>query len=170
MEIKDLAIKIDKLSEKFDKNFKKVDEKFEKIDENFKKVDANFKKIDENFEKVNESFKKVDKNFEQVDASFKNIDQRFKKVEQKLNEVNQKCDDSKTELLGEIRESFFCFEQDYGKEIDAVYDIVVLNKQTTDIKISKLDEKIERNDSRIMRDYMEIESLKKINSKTNSEN
>ena len=36
--------------------------------------------------------------------------------------------------------------------------------------MSELDEKFERNDRRIMRDYMEIENLKKLNSKTNSEN
>ena len=114
---------------------------------------------------------KIDELSEKIEGQFNNMDQKFEKMEQRFEKIDEIAEHNQMkELTGEIRESFFCFEQEYGKEIDAVYDIVVLNKQTADIKISELDKKIDRNDSRIMRDYMEIENLKKLNSKTNSEN
>ena len=67
----------------------------------------------------------------------------------------------KTEVNDEIRDRFFVFEQDYGTKIDAMYDIIVLNKEITDEKIEELRKQNEINEFRTIKNAIEIDSLKK---------
>lgn len=82
-------------------------------------------------------------------------------------EIRKEMTNFKTEVKDEIRERFFCFEQEYGRKIDGIYDVVVLNKQITDEKINDLEKRVKTNEMRIIKNSLEIDSLKskKINSK-----
>lgn len=82
-------------------------------------------------------------------------------------EMKDEMSNFKTEIKDEIRERFFCFEQEYGRKIDGIYDVVVLNKQITDEKINDLDKRVKTNEMRIIKNSLEIDSLKskKLNSK-----
>ena len=82
-------------------------------------------------------------------------------------EVKDEMNTFKTEVKDEIRERFFVFEHEYGRKIDGLYDVVVLNKQITDNKIEELEQKVDTNDMRIIKNSLDITSLnsKKVNSK-----
>ena len=82
-------------------------------------------------------------------------------------EIKDEMSNFKTEVKDEIRERFFVFEHDYGRKIDGLYDVIVLNKQITDNKIDELEQKVGANDMRIIKNSLDITSLnsKKVNSK-----
>ena len=82
-------------------------------------------------------------------------------------EMREEMSDFKSEVKDEIRERFFVFEQDYGRKIDGLYDVLVLNKQITDSRINELEQKVDTNDMRIMKNSLDITSLnsRKVNSK-----
>ena len=52
------------------------------------------------------------------------------------------------------------FEQEYGTKIDAMYDIIVLNKEKTDLEIEELKKRVNTNEMRIIKNSLEIDSLK----------
>ena len=105
----------------------------------------------DNFEKV---LKKELGNFEKHFIEFKD-------------DMKNEMSNFKTEVKDEIRKRFFVFEHDYGRKIDGLYDVVVLNKQIADNKIDELEQKVEANDMRIIKNSLDITALnsKKVNSK-----
>ena len=64
-------------------------------------------------------------------------------------------------LKSEMRNRFFVFEHEYGRKIDAMYDIIVLNKELTDLEIQELKKKEDINEMRIIKNSLEIDSIKK---------
>lgn len=67
----------------------------------------------------------------------------------------------KNEVSSEIRDRFFVLEEEYGTKINAIYDVVVLNKEISDKKFEDLEKRISTNEMRIIQNALEIDSLKK---------
>lgn len=127
--------------------------------ENFEKV---LKKELGNFEKHFVEFKEDMKNeMTSFKSEMKNEMASFK------SEIKEEMSNFKVEVKDEIRERFFVFEHEYGRKIDGLYDVVVLNKQITDNKIDELEQKVDTNDMRIIKNSLDIKSLnsRKVNSK-----
>lgn len=127
----------------------------------------------ENFEKVlKKELGIFEKHFTEFKDDMKNEMSNFKlEIKDEMSsfktEIKDEMSNFKTEVKDEIRERFFVFEHDYGRKIDGLYDVVVLNKQITDNKIDELEQKVGANDMRIIKNSLDITSLnsKKVNSK-----
>lgn len=115
-----------------------------------------------NFEKHFVEFKEDMKNeMTSFKSEMKNEMASFK------SEMKEEMSNFKVEVKDEIRERFFVFEHEYGRKIDGLYDVLVLNKQITDNKIEELEQKVDTNDMRIIKNSLDITSLnsRKVNSK-----
>ncbi len=119
----------------------------------------------DNFEKVlKKELGNFEKHFIEFKDDMKNEMSNFKtEIKDEMSnfksEIKDEISNFKTEVKDEIRERFFVFEHDYGRKIDGLYDVVVLNKQIADNKIDELEQKVKANDMRIIKNSLDITAL-----------
>lgn len=81
---------------------------------------------------------------------------------EEMNNFRTDVKDEINDLKDEVRNRFFVFEQEYGTKIDAMYDIIALNKETTDQKIEEIEKELKITDNRSIMNSSQIDSLKKV--------
>lgn len=129
---------------------------------NFKNEFGNLKNEFGNFKsEIRNELGNFEKHFVEFKEDMKNEMSSFK------SEMKEEMSDFKTEIKDEIRDKFFVFEQDYGKEIDAIYDKVVLNEELTEIELKEIKKDIKQNEMRSLDNSIQIGSIKNQNANSN---
>lgn len=91
-------------------------------------------------------------------------------LENKIENLDFKTDGLKKDIVefkDEMREKLFVFEHDYGREIDAIYDKVVLNEELTKKELAEIKKNVEKNEMRAFDNSVQISSIKNQNTSSN---
>ena len=105
----------------------------------------------------------VGNKIDNIENRLDNIENRLDNIENRLDNVENRLDNVESDIK-DIKKSLFIIEHEHGKKIDAIYDLVNLDKEINKPKfdeISKITKKSEQNYLHILNHEGRISTLEK---------